>query len=154
MNLSASHDGYRSTWPVARAAAGYRLRVGGDGVCLIWDWGVRICFGFRSRIESGVTPLRKQGAGFEFGCVDRFCGSGAACLVMVFKLACCAERRWRRLNGRLETTGSVSFRVPFGDDLMNVAELPREPCDPTTNRKTGGRSHRAVFVLYRTRRRR
>jgi len=48
------------------------------------------------------------------------CGSRKACLTMVFKLACCAERRWRRLNGR-ELIPEVIRGVSFVDGVKEIA---------------------------------
>lgn len=48
------------------------------------------------------------------------CGSRTACLTMVFKLACCAERRWRRLNGR-ELIPEVIRGVSFVDGVKEIA---------------------------------
>jgi transposase-like protein len=48
------------------------------------------------------------------------CGSRAACLTMVFKLAQCAERRWRRLNGK-ELVVLVVKGVKFVDGVHEVA---------------------------------
>ena len=46
------------------------------------------------------------------------CGTRAACLAMVFKLAQCAERRWRRLN-RSELLGDVIRGVIFTDGIKD-----------------------------------
>jgi len=48
------------------------------------------------------------------------CGSRMACLTMVFKLACCAERRWRRLNGK-ELIPEVIRGVSFVDGVKEIA---------------------------------
>ena len=48
------------------------------------------------------------------------CGSRTACLTMVFKLACCAERHWRRLNGR-ELIPEVIRGVSFVDGVKEIA---------------------------------
>ena len=48
------------------------------------------------------------------------CGSRKACLTMVFKLACCAERHWRRLNGR-ELIPEVIRGVSFVDGVKEIA---------------------------------
>lgn len=48
------------------------------------------------------------------------CGSRATCLTMVFKLAQCAERRWRRLHGR-ELISQVIEGVKFVDGVKEVA---------------------------------
>ena len=48
------------------------------------------------------------------------CGSRKACLTIVFKLACCAERRWRRLNGR-ELIPEVIRGVSFVDGVKEIA---------------------------------
>jgi len=48
------------------------------------------------------------------------CGSRMACLTMVFKLACCAERHWRRLNGR-ELIPEVIRGVSFVDGVKEIA---------------------------------
>jgi len=48
------------------------------------------------------------------------CGSRAACLTMVFKLAQCAERRWHRLHGK-ELLGEIIEGVKFVDGIKEVA---------------------------------
>jgi putative transposase len=48
------------------------------------------------------------------------CGSRAACLTMVFKLTQCAEKRWRRLNGK-ELIGEVIRGVNFIDGVKEIA---------------------------------
>lgn len=48
------------------------------------------------------------------------CGSRTACLTMVFKLAQCAERQWRRLNGAARL-GEVIRGVVFVDGLKEKA---------------------------------
>ena len=48
------------------------------------------------------------------------CGSRTACLTMVFKLARCAERRWRRLNGR-ERLAELIAGVAFVDGIRQIA---------------------------------
>jgi putative transposase len=48
------------------------------------------------------------------------CGSRTACLTMVFKLAQCAERHWRRLNGR-ESIAEVVEGVKFVDGIKEIA---------------------------------
>jgi putative transposase len=47
-------------------------------------------------------------------------GSRAACLTMVFKLAQCAEKHWRRLNGQ-ELIPEVIRGVKFVDGLKEIA---------------------------------
>jgi transposase-like protein len=47
-------------------------------------------------------------------------GSRTACLTMVFKLAQCAEKRWRRLNGQ-ELIPEVIRGVKFVDGLKEIA---------------------------------
>jgi len=48
------------------------------------------------------------------------CGSRTACLTMVFKLAQCAEKRWRRLNGK-ELILEVIRGVTFVDGVKEIA---------------------------------
>ena len=48
------------------------------------------------------------------------CGSRTACLTMVFKLAQCAERHWRRLNGK-ELIPEVIRGVSFVDGVKEIA---------------------------------
>lgn len=48
------------------------------------------------------------------------CGSRAACLTMVFKLAQCAERHWRRLNGT-ELMAEVIEGIKFVDGIKEIA---------------------------------
>jgi transposase-like protein len=48
------------------------------------------------------------------------CGSRAACLTMVFKLAQCAERHWRRLNGK-ELIAEVIEGIKFVDGVKEIA---------------------------------
>ena len=48
------------------------------------------------------------------------CGSRTACLTMVFKLAQCAERHWRRLNAR-ELMAEVVQSIKFVDGIKEVA---------------------------------
>jgi len=48
------------------------------------------------------------------------CGSRLACLTMVFKLAKCAERHWRRLNGS-ERLPEVIQRIHFKDGIREKA---------------------------------
>jgi putative transposase len=48
------------------------------------------------------------------------CGSRTACLTMVFKLAQCAEKRWRRLNGK-ELIPEVIRGVRFVDGVKEIA---------------------------------
>jgi len=48
------------------------------------------------------------------------CGSRTACLTMVFKLTQCAEKRWRRLNGK-ELIGEVIRGVKFVDGVKEIA---------------------------------
>jgi len=48
------------------------------------------------------------------------CGSRTACLTMVFKLARCAERHWRRLNGR-ERLAELIAGVAFVDGIGQIA---------------------------------
>ena len=48
------------------------------------------------------------------------CGSRTACLTMVFKLARCAEKRWRRLNGK-ERILEVIRGVRFVDGVKEIA---------------------------------
>jgi putative transposase len=48
------------------------------------------------------------------------CGSRAACLTMVFKLAQCAERRWHRLNGK-ELLNEVIEGIKFVDGIKEIA---------------------------------
>ena len=48
------------------------------------------------------------------------CGSRMACLTMVFKLAQCAEKHWRRLNGR-ELIPEVIRGVRFVDGIKETA---------------------------------
>ena len=47
-------------------------------------------------------------------------GSRTACLTMVFKLAQCAEKRWRRLNGQ-ELIPEVIRGVKFVDGVKEIA---------------------------------
>ena len=47
-------------------------------------------------------------------------GSRTACLTMVFKLAQCAEKRWRRLNGQ-ELIPEVIRGVKFVDGIKEIA---------------------------------
>jgi transposase-like protein len=49
------------------------------------------------------------------------CGSRMACLTMVFKLAQCAERHWRRLNGST-LLAEVIRGVPFVDGVRNDSQ--------------------------------
>lgn len=48
------------------------------------------------------------------------CGSRTACLTMVFKLAQCAERHWRRLNGK-ELIAEVIEGIKFVDGVKEIA---------------------------------
>lgn len=48
------------------------------------------------------------------------CGSRTACLTMVFKLTQCAEKRWRRLNGK-ELIPEVIRGVKFIDGVKEIA---------------------------------
>ena len=48
------------------------------------------------------------------------CGSRLATLTMVFKLARCAEKRWRRLNGH-ELIGDLIAGIPFTDGVKQHA---------------------------------
>jgi len=48
------------------------------------------------------------------------CGSRTACLTMVFKLARCAEKHWRRLNGR-ELAAEVIEGIKFVDGIKEIA---------------------------------
>lgn len=48
------------------------------------------------------------------------CGSRTACLTMVFKLARCAEKHWRRLNGK-ELIPEVIRGVSFVDGVKEIA---------------------------------
>jgi putative transposase len=48
------------------------------------------------------------------------CGSRTACLTMVFKLTQCAEKRWRRLNGK-ELIPEVIRGVRFVDGIKEIA---------------------------------
>jgi len=48
------------------------------------------------------------------------CGSRTACLTMVFKLTQCAEKRWRRLNGK-ELIPEVIRGVIFVDGIKEIA---------------------------------
>ena len=48
------------------------------------------------------------------------CGSRMACLTMVFKLAQCAEKHWRRLNGK-ELMAEVIEGVKFVDGIKEIA---------------------------------
>jgi len=48
------------------------------------------------------------------------CGSRTACLTMVFKLAQCAEKHWRRLNGK-ELIPEVIRGVRFVDGVKEIA---------------------------------
>ena len=48
------------------------------------------------------------------------CGSRTACLTMVFKLARCAEKHWRRLNGK-ELIPEVIQGVNFVDGVKEIA---------------------------------
>ena len=48
------------------------------------------------------------------------CGSRTACLTMVFKLTQCAEKRWRRLNGK-ELIPEVIRGVKFVDGIKEIA---------------------------------
>ena len=48
------------------------------------------------------------------------CGSRTACLTMVFKLAQCAERHWRRLNGT-ELIAEVIEGIKFVDGIKEIA---------------------------------
>ena len=47
-------------------------------------------------------------------------GSRTACLTMVFKLAQCAEKHWRRLNGQ-ELIPEVIRGVKFVDGIKEIA---------------------------------
>lgn len=48
------------------------------------------------------------------------CGSRTACLTMVFKLAQCAEKHWRQLNGK-ELIPEVIRGVRFVDGVKEIA---------------------------------
>lgn len=48
------------------------------------------------------------------------CGSRAACLTMVFKLARCAEKHWRGLNGK-ELIAEVIRGIKFVDGIKEIA---------------------------------
>jgi len=48
------------------------------------------------------------------------CGSRTACLTMVFKLAQCAERHWRRLNAK-ELIVEVIEGIKFVDGIKEIA---------------------------------
>jgi transposase-like protein len=48
------------------------------------------------------------------------CGSRTACLTMVFKLAQCAEKHWRRLNGK-ELIPEVIRGIRFVDGVKEIA---------------------------------
>ena len=48
------------------------------------------------------------------------CGSRMACLTMVFKLAQCAQRHWRRLNGK-ELIAEVVAGIRFVDGIKEIA---------------------------------
>jgi transposase-like protein len=48
------------------------------------------------------------------------CGSRTACLTMVFKLAQCAEKHWRRLNGK-ELIPEVIRGIRFVDGVREIA---------------------------------
>jgi putative transposase len=48
------------------------------------------------------------------------CGSRTACLTMVFKLTQCAEKHWRRLNGK-ELIPEVIRGVKFADGIKEIA---------------------------------
>jgi len=48
------------------------------------------------------------------------CGSRTACLTMVFKLAQCAEKQWRRLNGK-ERIPEVIRGIKFIDGVKEIA---------------------------------
>ena len=48
------------------------------------------------------------------------CGSRMACLTMVFKLAQCAQRHWRRLNGK-ELIAEVIEGIKFVDGIKEIA---------------------------------
>ena len=48
------------------------------------------------------------------------CGSRTACLTMVFKLAQCAEKHWRRLNGK-ELIPEVIQGIRFVDGVKEMA---------------------------------
>jgi transposase-like protein len=48
------------------------------------------------------------------------CGSRTACLTMVFKLAQCAERHWRRLNAK-ELIAEVIEGIKFVDGIKEIA---------------------------------
>ena len=50
------------------------------------------------------------------------CGSRAATLMMVFKLATCAEKRWKRLRGH-QKIEAVLNNVPFKDGMMVKKEV-------------------------------
>jgi len=47
-------------------------------------------------------------------------GSRSACLAMVFKLAQCAEKHWRRINGK-ELIPEVIRGVKFVDGIKEIA---------------------------------
>ena len=48
------------------------------------------------------------------------CGSRTACLTMVFKLTQCAQRHWRRLNGK-ELIAEVIEGIKFVDGTKEIA---------------------------------
>ena len=50
------------------------------------------------------------------------CGSRAATLMMVFKLATCAEKRWKRLKG-YQKIEAVMNNIPFKDGMMVKKEV-------------------------------
>jgi transposase-like protein len=65
-------------------------------------------------IESAFATVRLRTAR------TKGCGSRTACLTMVFKLAQCAEKRWRRLNSK-ELIGEVIRGVRFVDGVKEIA---------------------------------
>jgi len=66
-------------------------------------------------IESTFSTVRQRSSR------TKGCGSRNATLAMVFKLALCAEKRWRRLNGH-EQLGHLIEGVQFSDGISSDAE--------------------------------